>query len=156
MSGWRTANSKRRTTLTGVVMVGLLGSCGGKTVPLAVERLEVRIAPVAAVSASGYLVLRNVGAVADTLDRVSTPAAESVTLHESMDHGDGQKMMMPLTWAAIPAHDSMVFAVGTRHLMLERFPVPLTVGSTVQLTFHFRSGRVLTLAAPVRAVAGPE
>ncbi len=131
-------------------------ACGAAEGPLRVSRLEVSIAPVGAVAASGYLVLRNAGAVADTLDRVSTPSADSVSIHESMDHGDGQTMMMPLTWLAVPAKDSVVFALGGRHLMLEHFPTPLTVGSAVMLTFHFRSGRTIDETTTVRAVGGKE
>jgi copper(I)-binding protein len=130
-------------------------ACGGGDA-LRADRLEIQVAPVGAVAASGYFVLRNAGALADTLDRVSTPAADSVTLHESMDHGDGQLMMMPLTWLAVPAGDSVVFAMGGRHLMLEHFPTPLTVGSAVTLTFHFRSGRTVEQSTTVRAVGGKE
>lgn len=137
------------------VLLMLVTACGGRDA-LRVDRAEIRIAPIGAITASGYLVLHNRGALADTLDRVSTPAADSVTLHESMDHGDGQMMMMPLTWIAVPAHDSVVFAVGGRHLMLEHFPTPLTVGAPVTLTFHFRSGRTLEQATTVRAVGGEE
>ncbi|MBK7593799.1 MAG: copper chaperone PCu(A)C [Gemmatimonadetes bacterium] len=131
-------------------------ACGAAEGPLRVSRLEVSMAPVGAVAASGYFVLRNAGALADTLDRVTTPAADSVTIHESMDHGDGQVMMMPLTWVAVPAGDSVVFALGGRHLMLEHFPTPLAVGSAVTLTFHFRSGRTITQSTTVHAVGGKE
>ncbi len=148
----RTANGRRRTAIA----VLLTTACGGGAAPLSVERLEVRIAPVGAVTASGYLVVYNRGPLADTLDRVTTPAADSVTLHESMDHGDGQTMMMPLTWLAIPARDSVTFAVGGRHLMLEHFVTPLTVGSSVSMTFHFRSGRTIKQSTTVRAVGGEE
>lgn len=156
MSGRRTANRERRAALTGVVAVFLLGSCGGTTAPLAVEQLEVRIAPVAAVSASGYFILRNRGSVADTLDAVASEVADSVTLHESMPEAGGHVMMMSLSWIGIPAGDSVVFAPGGRHLMLERFTRPLTPGDSVPFSFQFRSGQVLKLVAPVRAVAGPE
>lgn len=137
------------------LLLMLVTACGGADA-LSVDRTEIRIAPVGAVTASGYLVVRNKGTTADTLDRVTTPAADSVTIHESMDHGDGQMMMMPLTWVAVPAHDSVVFAVGGRHLMLEHFPAPLTVGATVTLTFHFRSGRTIDETTTVRAVGGKE
>jgi copper(I)-binding protein len=139
-----------------MVAVVLLGSCGGEAAPLAVERLEVRMAPVAAVSASGYFILQNRGAVADTLDAVASEGADSVTLHASMPEDGGQVMMMPLSWIAIPAGDSVVFAPGGRHLMLERFTRSIAPGDSLPVSFHFRSGRVLKLAAPVRAVAGPE
>ncbi len=133
----------------------LLTACGGADA-LSVDGVEIQIAPVGAVAASGYFVLRNAGESADTLDRVTTPAADSVTLHESMDHGDGQVMMMPLTWIAVPAGDSVVFAIGGHHLMLEHFPTPLAVGADVVLTFHFRSGRTIEQSTTVRAVGGKE
>ena len=137
------------------LLLMLVTACGGGDA-LSVDGMEIRIAPVGAVAASGYLVLRNAGESADTLDRVTTPAADSVTLHESMDHGDGQVMMMPLTWIAVPAGDSVVFAMGGHHLMLEHFPTPLAVGADVVLTFHFRSGRTIEQSTTVRAVGGKE
>lgn len=130
----------------------LATACGGASAPVVVDHAEIRVAPVAAVTASGYFVVRNNGAVADTLASVTTAAADSVSLHESMDHGDGVMMMMPLEWVAIPAGDSVAFAPGGRHLMLEQFATPLVIGDSVRLTFTFRSGRVLEVAAPVRLV----
>jgi len=134
------------------VLLMLTTACGAAEGPLEVSRLEVRVAPVGAVTASGYFVVHNRGAVADTLAAVTSSAADSVSLHESMDHGDGVMMMMPLEWMAIPAGDSVVFAQGGRHLMLERFAKPLVIGDSVRLTFTFRSGRALEVTAPVRVV----
>jgi len=134
------------------VLLMLTTACGAAEGPLAVDRAEIRVAPVSAVTASGYFVLHNTGTVADTLASVTTAAADSVSFHESMDHGDGVMMMMPLEWIAIPAGDSVAFASGGRHLMLERFAKPLVIGDSVRLTFTFRSGRVLEVTAPVRLV----
>jgi copper(I)-binding protein len=152
-----TTNDQRLTTyfvtydrLT--LLLLLATACGGASAPLMIDHAEIRVAPVGAVAASGYLVVHNHGAVADTLASVTTAAADSVSLHESMDHGDGVMMMMPLEWMAIPAGDSVVFAQGGRHLMLERFAKPLVIGDSVRLTFTFRSGRVLEVTAPVRLV----
>jgi copper(I)-binding protein len=134
-------------------MLLLATACtGASSAPLVVDRAEVRVAPVAAVAASGYFVVRNNGPLADTLASVRSTAADSMSLHESMDHGDGVMMMMPLEWVAIPAGDSVAFAPGGRHLMLERFAAPLVIGDSVRLTFTFRSGRVLEVTAPVRQV----
>ena len=130
----------------------LATACSGATEPLAIVDAEIRVAPVGAVAASGYFVVHNHGAVADTLASVISSAADSVSLHESMDHGDGVMMMMPLEWMAIPAGDSVAFAQGGRHLMLEQFATPLVIGDSVRLTFTFRSGRVLEVTAPVRLV----
>lgn len=134
------------------LLVILATACGGASTPLVVDHPEIRVAPVGAVAASGYFVVRNDGPVADTLASVTTAAADSVSLHESMDHGDGVMMMMPLEWIAIPAGDSVAFAAGGRHLMLERFPTPLVIGDSLRLTFTFRSGRVVEVTAPVRLV----
>jgi copper(I)-binding protein len=134
------------------VLLLLTTACGAAEGPLAVDRAEIRVAPVSAVTASGYFVVRNSGAVADTLASVTSTAADDVSLHESMDHGDGVMMMMPLEWIAIPANDSLVFAQGGRHLMLEQFATPLVIGDSVRLTFTFRSGRVLGVTAPIRLV----
>lgn len=134
------------------VLLLLTTACGAAERPLTVDRAEVRVAPVGAVAASAYFVVRNNGTMADTLASVTTASADLVSFHESMDHGDGVMMMMPLDWIAIPAADSVVFAPGGRHLMLERFATPLVIGDSVQLTFTFRSGRVVEVMAPVRLV----
>lgn len=130
----------------------LTTACSSASVPLTVDRAEIRVAPVGAVAASAYFVVRNNGAVADTLASVASSATTFVSLHESMDHGDGVMMMMPLKWVAIPPGDSVAFAPGGRHLMLEEMPTPLVIGDSVRLTFTFRSGRVLEVTAPVRPV----
>jgi copper(I)-binding protein len=134
------------------LMLLLTTACGGASESLVVDHAEIRVAPVGAVTASAYFVVRNTGAVADTLASVTSGAADSVSLHESMDHGDGVMMMMPLEWIAIPAGDSVAFTQGGRHVMLERFAKPLVIGDSARLTFTFRSGRVLDVTAAVRQV----
>jgi copper(I)-binding protein len=142
----------RLTTARRLLPLILLAACNAASEPLAIVDAEIRVAPVGAVAASAYFVVHNNGAVADTLASVTSAAADSLSLHESMDHGDGVMMMMPLEWIEIPAGDSVAFTPGGRHVMLERFAPPLVIGDSARLTFRFRSGRVLEVTAPIRGV----
>ncbi len=139
----------------GIALVAAMG-CAAPQDGLVVEGAEVRIAPVAAVSASAYFTLRNSSATADTLTALGSDIADSLSVHESMDHGDGTVMMMPLTWLAIPAGEEVRFAPGGKHVMLERFKRPLVPGDSIWLSLYFSSGRRVELIVPVRAVGGEE
>lgn len=140
---------------SGLMLLLLLG-CTAPQDGIDVEGAEVRIAPAAAVTAAAYFTLHNRGATADTLTALHSDAADSLSLHESMDHGDGAVMMMPLSWLAIPAGASIPFAPGGRHVMIDHFTRPIASGDSVRLSLQFSSGRRVDLVVPVRPVGGEE
>lgn len=144
-----------RRSLSILLVLGALG-CAPPSGGVQIEGAEVRIAPVGAVTAAAYFTLRNGGVAADTLVSLGSDIADSLSLHESMDHGDGVIMMTPLTWLAIPAGESMTFAQGGRHVMLERFKRPIAPGDSIWLSLHFSSGHRVEVIVPVRAVGGEE
>lgn len=145
MTGW----------LRGLALCTLVG-CAAPHEGLVVEGAEVRIAPVAAVTASAYFTLHNRGATADTLTALGSDMADSLSLHESMDHGDGAVMMMPLSRLALPAGASITFAPGGRHVMIDHFTRPLVSGDSIRLSLYFSSGRRVEVVVPVRPVGGEE
>lgn len=139
----------------GLPGLAFLAACGAPA-GLAVEGAEVRIAPAAATTAAVYFTVRNPTDAGDTLVAISGGSGGTITLHESMDHGDGALMMMPLTWVAVAPHDSAVFRQGERHGMLEGFTTPPAIGDTLALTFRFARAGERVVRAPVRAVGGGE
>lgn len=139
-------------TALGVV---LLASCTqGGVLPRAgdvlVAEAEWRIAPAAATSAAGYLELRHLGTLADTLVSVRSDAGV-VSIH-AMTSENGLMMMQPLDLLEIAPNRTTRLRSGEQHLMLEQFTRPLAVGDTVQLTMTLARGGEVTVTMPVRMV----
>lgn len=118
--------------------------------PVEVRDAWARAADSAAVTAVYFTVLNHESSPV-TLVSVTSPAAESVTLHETMQM-EGMVHMMPLDSAqTIAAGDSLVLAEGAKHLMLTGLRRTLVGGDTVALALTFADGRVLHASAAVRA-----
>ena len=111
---------------------------------------EWRIVPAAATSAAGYLELRHLGTIADTVVAVRSDAG-AVSIHTSAT-ANGLMMMRPLEVLEILPGRTTRLRSGEHHLMLERFTRPLAVGDTVQLTLQLARGGEVTFAMPVRMV----
>lgn len=109
-----------------------------------------RIAPAAATRAAGYLDVRHLGTIADTLVAVRSDAG-AVSIHTSVTE-NGLMMMRPLDRLEIPPGRTTRLRAGEHHLMLEQFTRPLAVGDTVQLTLQLARGGAVTVAMPVRMV----
>lgn len=93
-----------------------------------------------------YFVVRNEGATADTLDGIEITAG-TASLHQQTGAGGAMETMVPLAFAAIPAGESLRFAPGGRHVMIEGLARPIVAGDVLPMTMVFRrSGR-----APVAA-----
>lgn len=119
---------------------------------LEVRDIAVRMAPAGATTAAIYFVARNAGREADTLLGITSDAG-AVTLHETMDHGDGAgPQMHGLEWIALPPGDSVRFAIGARHGMLEGFTRALRVGDSLALQFRFARTGMIDVRTVVRPV----
>lgn len=104
--------------------------------------------------AAGYLQITNRGGEQDTLLGASTPAAKMVMLHDTVENG-GSSTMTPLKELAVPAHQSVGFSVGKKHLMIMGPAHMLKAGETVPLTLRFAKAGTVTLTVPVTALTGP-
>jgi copper(I)-binding protein len=103
---------------------------------------------------AAYLVVRNTTGDTAVLVGAATPAARAASLHESMTRGaDAAAMihMAPLPRAAVPPGDSLVFAPGGPHLMLEGLVRALAPGDRVPLVLRLASGDSVRATAEVRA-----
>ena len=99
--------------------------------------------------AGGYLTLHNNGDRPQTLTAVSSPDYRAVTLHRTSVH-DTVSTMQPVAQVAIPPHQSVSFAAGGYHLMLEQSTRSLQPGDRVSMTLHFADGAALTVPFEVR------
>ena len=105
--------------------------------------------------AVAYLTVTNTGDAGDVLVSVTTPAAPMVMLHETVGSGDTERMV-PLGRVAVPAHTTVEFRVGHRHLMLMHPRSMLRQGQSVPMTLHFGTAGALTLTVPVVGFTGPQ
>jgi len=96
-----------------------------------------------------YFTVENTAPVPDTLNGVTSDAAELVGLHMSMQH-EGTMHMAELSALAVPAEDSLLFRPMGAHVMLTRLTRPLMEGDTVAVRLGFVSGKSIEVRAGVR------
>jgi copper(I)-binding protein len=95
--------------------------------------------------AAGYLTVRNAGSAADTLIRVSSPGAGSVTMHKSTD-----STMQEVDSLPVPADGSLQLARGGTHLMIMGWQKPPAVGDQLELDLTFAKGGTIAVRVPVK------
>jgi copper(I)-binding protein len=95
-----------------------------------------------------YFSIENTGSKPDRLLSVSTPAASKVELHESRQV-NGVMEMREVSFVECPPGSTVKAAPGGLHVMLLGLAAPLTAGSGLDVSLHFRDAGVLTLKAPV-------
>jgi copper(I)-binding protein len=101
----------------------------------------------------GYLTLTNIGAKPIRLVAIASPAAQSVTIHQS-SMTNGVASMRPVTGGLTIAPGSKVeFAPGGYHLMLMGLKTAQALGGKVPLTLVFGDGRKVKLDLSVETGA---
>lgn len=96
-------------------------------------------------TAAAYVVIVNGTDSTETLDSIVSMAG-FVSMH-TQSESNGMVSMVPVERPTIPAHDSLVFSPGVRHLMLEGYLQDLVAGDSIDLTFWFaKRGDVRTVA----------
>lgn len=111
----------------------------------------VRGLPSSAVNTSAYMTLVNRGDSDIILTGASSPAAESVTLHNTVRR-NGQMSMEHVMSATIAVGDRLELESGGMHLMLMGLKSSLRDGDSVRLSLHFEGGFVQTITLPVISV----
>lgn len=124
----------------------------GRASPLVVSDAWARPTAPGMSMGAAYFVVRNDGAVADSLVAASTPAAARVEFHQTTVV-DGMMRMRPLREIGIPAKGRVAVSPGGIHLMLVDLAGPLVAGRSVPLTLEFRrAGKVqVSLAVSARS-----
>jgi copper(I)-binding protein len=129
-----------------------LASCGGPK-EVTVDHGWVRLPAVAGRPAAAYFTLYG-GKAGAILIGVSSPDAESASLHESMEM-NGVSSMAPLTQVAAPAGGKVAFAPGGKHVMLFGLKPGVAPGGTVRLHFAFADGKALDASLPAVSASAP-
>ena len=132
---------------------------GGMTMPSAAagilaEGAWIRATMDTATPGGAYLTLTNTSAADDALVSVTSPAAATVELHETMAGDSGMMGMRPVGRLDLPAGAVVTLEPGGYHLMLIGLVAPLAEGATVDLVFTFEHAPVQTVTAQVVSATG--
>ena len=85
----------------------------------------------------------------------SSPASESIELHETALNADGQMVMRELEGGfVIPAHGQYLLEPGGNHLMLMSLTGPLLAGDVVEFTLTLDDGSTIVFEAPIKDYSG--
>ncbi|MGF1429402.1 copper chaperone PCu(A)C [Kitasatospora sp. LaBMicrA B282] len=95
--------------------------------------------------AAGYLTVRNTGGSPDTLVRVSSPGAGSVSMHQSSDTSMTEVDSLP-----VPADGTLQLARGGTHLMIMGWQQPPAVGDQLELDLTFAHSGTIAVKVPVK------
>ncbi|TBN43675.1 copper chaperone PCu(A)C [Paracoccus subflavus] len=104
-----------------------------------------------------YLTIRNDGPADDALTAVSTPAAETPMLHETVV-SDGIASMPHVMQVPVPAGETVELRPGGYHGMLMGLTGPLEEGATFPVTLTFATAGEITIPVQVLSMRaeGPE
>lgn len=113
---------------------------------------HVRALPPTVPNTAAYLTLLNSGGEDLALTGVSSPAAASASLHETVSE-EGRMTMRPVASAPLPAGGELRLEAGGLHVMLMGLRAPLAPGDEVELTLSFDDGSAVTVSLPVSSAA---
>lgn len=141
--------STRRTLLglgaAALALAACSGAGTGAAPEISIENAWVRPPAGGRDIGAAYLVIHNTGGQ-DTLLGASSPLADHMQMHISKMDGDMMTMREEKS-LVIPAHFTITYAPGGRHLMMFGVKSGLKAGDKVPLTLHFeRFGDISTIA----------
>ncbi|WP_037504343.1 copper chaperone PCu(A)C [Sphingomonas astaxanthinifaciens] len=99
-------------------------------------------------SSAAYVSVHNGGRSGDRLLGASSPAASSVTIHDSNGAG-GMSRMRAAGPLALPPGKMIAMKPGGLHVMLMGLKAPLRPGSRLPLTLRFEKAGKVTVSLPV-------
>lgn len=139
--------SLRFTNLISLCFVAML-ACDDPH-PVVIKGAWIRkILPSQSVTA-GYLMLTNTGEIDDRLMFVSSPAFETVEMHEMAIDGKSVMRMRKSGPVPIAAGASLEMKAGSYHLMLIGPRYAIAAGNDIPLTLDFERTGEVTVAARV-------
>ncbi len=116
------------------------------------EKGWVRAVPPVSKMTAAYLTLFNYRKQDDTLLHVSSPAAESVEIHNVVSRADGSKAMVPVPHLTLAGESCIQFKPGGYHIMLVGLKAPLKVGALVKLELVFQNAGKVVFELPVSSM----
>jgi copper(I)-binding protein len=118
---------------------------------LVVTRAWARATPPGASVGAAYLTIENRGRNDERLVGITSPAAPSVVIHETVEEA-GVARMRPLDAPVIPAGQTLAMQPGGIHIMLMGLSAPLKEGERLPLTLTFGSAGALTVEAEIAPI----
>ena len=98
-----------------------------------------------------YLVIKNGTGSDDALVSVSTTAAATAELHETVAGDSGMMQMQPVDSIPVPKGGSATLAPGGFHIMLINPTSTLDPGASIELTLTFEHAAPVKVTAQVKA-----
>ncbi len=142
--------------LTAAAAISFARGEESRTGDLAIVSAWARATPPGASVGAAYLTIENRGAADDRLVGAESPAARSITMHQTIEE-NGVSAMRPIENAPIFAGGRLEMAPAGGHLMLTGLAAPLKQGATIPMTLTFEKAGAVTIEveiAPLGA-AGP-
>lgn len=132
----------------------LAAACASAAGGIVVKDAFTRASPTGANTGGAFMTLVNNGKDADRLVSASSPAAQNVELHETVDDNGVMKMEpRPEGWE-IPAGSTLELKPGGKHIMLIGLAAPLEAGKKIRMTLNFEKAGARTIDVPVQALGG--
>jgi copper(I)-binding protein len=145
----------RLTNLTFFAAAALAASAFAAAPAIDISRVMARASAPGQPSAAVYLTIKNNGAIADKLLRITTPVAASAELHTMSMTGNVMKMR-EVTEVTIAADSTLTMAPGGGyHVMLTGLKQPLVEGQPVALRLTFDKAGVVDTQITVDALTTP-
>jgi len=132
----------------------LLAACAPAAGGIIIKAPVARASPTGAETGGAFVTITNNTREADRLLSASSPAAQTVELHETVDDNGVMKMEpRPDGWE-IPAGGTLELKPGGKHIMLIGLTAPLEAGKKIQITLNFEKAGAKTIEVPVQAMSG--
>jgi len=134
--------------------VGEAGVTVGGVPSNAVSLTDVRARPVPTAGGTGgvFLTIHNTTGQDDTLVAGSSPIAQAVEIHETVDDNGMMRMRQLVDGLPVPAGATVVLQPGGYHMMVIGVNEVLDTGATIPLTLTFAVAGEMTVDVPVVAM----
>ena len=135
-----------------IMLLALLTACNSDGVSsISVEEAWGRPSPMYPTSGGIYMIIKNAGDTTDTLLSGSSPACESIEIHDTVMKSDGTMGMnlidKPLE---IPAGGEVELKVGGLHAMCIMKKEAFAPGNIIELTLVFDKAGEQTISVEIR------
>ena len=145
----------RLTSLIFLAATAFAGNAFAADPAIEISRAIARASAPGQPAAAVYLTIKNNGAVADKLLRITTPVAATAELHTMSMTGNVMKMR-EVTAIAIAANTTLTMAPGAGyHVMLTGLKQPLAEGQPVALRLTFDKAGVIDTQVDISALTAP-
>ncbi len=135
--------------LIALFLTGLACTLQAQTTNLVFSAGWIKQLPPSIPVRAGYLKIDNPGKLAQRINSISSPAFESVEIHESKLVGDVLSMV-ELDDIELPAGQGVELRPGGKHLMLMAPRQPLKLGDMVEIVINFADGSSRSTLLEVR------